>query len=214
MDEKLLKLLKKLALKNDLSLITTASLSKDIDSSAQTLSRWLKQMEQRGLIERRIHPRGQSITITDEGWNKLRDELYDYKRIFNEGDSLVLTGEITEGMGEGQYYISKENYQKQFEKKLGFKPFPGTLNVVLDSESVKKTHFLRNKKGILVEGFEEEERSFGDVKCFRSLVNDIESAIIFPNRSSYEDNIIELISKHKLRDKLDSENVEIEVKNE
>lgn len=214
MEEKLLRLLKKLALKNDLSSVTTASLSNEMDSSAQTLSRWLNKMENRNLIDRRIHPRGQSIKITDKGWSKLREEFYDYQRIFNGADTLVLFGEITEGMGEGQYYISKKGYQKQFRDELGFEPYPGTLNIKLDSESIKKADFLRNKKGIMIDGFKMEERSFGDVKCFKSKINGYESAIIFPERSSYDNDILEVISEYKLRDKLDTQKVEIEVKNE
>lgn len=36
-------------------------------------------------------------------------------------------GEVVSGLGEGAYYVRQ--YEPLIEEYLGFKPFPGTLNV-------------------------------------------------------------------------------------
>ncbi len=212
MEEKLLKFLKKLALLEDLSSITLSDLSNEMDVSAQTLSRWLRKLENKKLIKRRIYPRGQNIMITKEGWSKLRKEYYDYRKIFDEEKKLELVGEIVDGLGEGQYYISQEGYQKQFEHKLGFRAYPGTLNVELKDESTKKVNFLKETKGTEIEGFKMKDRTFGGAKCFSCKTNGFVSAIIFPERSNYDDEIIEIISPYKLREKIEDLDVRIEVK--
>lgn len=211
MEEINLRLLQRLALKDDLSCITTASLSEKMNLSAKNLSKRLNQMEKKDLLNRKIYSRGQSIEITDKGLNKLRKEFRNYKKMLEETKKLVLKGEITKGCGEGQYYMGQPEYQKQFDKKLGFKPYPGTLNVKLAKKSVKKALYLIEKDGIKIEGFKKQGRFFGDVKCFKSKINSINSAIIFPDRSNYDVDIIEVISKYKLREKLDSKNVKITV---
>ena len=45
---------------------------------------------------------------------------------------------MTSGKGEGEYYIGLEAYQTAFEEALGFRPFPGTLNLEVDIEERKK----------------------------------------------------------------------------
>jgi riboflavin kinase, archaea type len=39
---------------------------------------------------------------------------------------------IASGLEQGQYFISRVGYSRQFVEKLGFVPFPGTLNVLLE----------------------------------------------------------------------------------
>ena len=51
---------------------------------------------------------------------------------------LDVTGVLFSGLGEGAYYIMIKGYRKQFQSKLGFDPFPGTLNLRLDSTVDRK----------------------------------------------------------------------------
>ena len=53
--------------------------------------------------------------------------------------SVTLEGTVFTGLGEGAYYISKEAYRKQFTEKLGFEPYPGTLNLKLSTDYDIKT---------------------------------------------------------------------------
>ena len=73
---------------------------------------------------------------------------------------------------------------------------------------------LDEEKGILIEGFSTEDRTFGEVKAFKCRVNGVEGAIVIPKRTHYPSEILEIIAPVKLREKLglkDGDIVEVEV---
>ena len=77
------------------------------------------------------------------------------KQLSNEqGDELTVTGEVFSGLGEAAKYISMEGYMKQFKSKLGFSPYPGTLNLKLLSDNdLKVRKLLITGGGIYIDGF-------------------------------------------------------------
>jgi len=105
----------------------------------------------------------------------------------------VMRGKIASGLGQGQYFISREGYSRQFLQHLGFVPFPGTLNVLLDEP------FPAEQQAIKIEGFLEEGRSFGECKCYRIKLNGIDAAVVRPERSRYPPELIEIIAPVQLR---------------
>ncbi|HEY9246225.1 MAG TPA: DUF120 domain-containing protein, partial [Candidatus Methanoperedens sp.] len=160
--------LKKLALLGahqkpvELSSIEFAS---HIDASQQTAARKLKNLEEEKLISRQILPEGQLISITDSGLSLLQKEFYEYQEIFSrDGNRKILSGKVITGLGEGQYYIALEGYRTQFRERLGFDPFPGTLNIRLDQPSI----WLRKRINgtIQISGFMSDNRTFGKGSCF------------------------------------------------
>jgi riboflavin kinase len=104
-----------------------------------------------------------------------------------------MRGKIVAGLGQGRYFISREGYSRQFLQKLGFVPFPGTLNVLLEEP------FPAGQKAIEVEGFSEGGKSFGGCKCYRIKLNEIQAAVVRPERSSYPAELIEVIAPVRLR---------------
>ena len=107
-----------------------------------------------------------------------------------------------------------EGYKRQFEEKLGFTPYPGTLNLKIPKEQMFFRAKLDEMDGIKIEGFKTKERTFGDVKAFRCRVDGIEGAIVIPQRTHYPKDVIEIIAPVKLRDVLglkDGDWVEVEV---
>ncbi len=104
-----------------------------------------------------------------------------------------MRGKIASGLGQGQYFISREGYSRQFVQKLGFVPFPGTLNVRLEEP------FPAEQPAIRIEGFVEEGKSFGECKCYRIKLNGIEAAVVRPEKSHYPLELIEIIAPVKLR---------------
>jgi riboflavin kinase len=105
-----------------------------------------------------------------------------------------LKGKIVTGLGEGQYYISRDGYRKQFNLKLGFDPSPGTLNLKL-AEPFPQT----DAGSIKIEGFVDENGKFGGCKCYRVMIGDIKGAIVRPERSNYPPDLIEVIAPVHLR---------------
>ena len=118
-----------------------------------------------------------------------------------------LKGKIITGLGEGQYYISRDGYRKQFNLKLGFDPSPGTLNLKLAAPFTQT-----GANSIEIEGFVEENGTFGGCKCYRVMIGDIKGAIVRPERSNYPPNLIEVIAPVNLRKALNlSDGDELEV---
>ncbi len=195
--------------------VSSKEIAEKIGQSTQTAARKLKELEESGLIERILYKDGQFIVITEKGKDLLHKEYLDYKKIFEElPDTIVIKGIVTSGVGEGAYYVSLEGYRNQFKEKLGFDPFPGTLNLKIPKEQMFFRKLLDREEGILIKGFSSENRTFGDVKAFRSKINEIESAIVIPQRTHYPPDVLEVISPKKLRDELnlkDGDVIEIEI---
>ncbi|MDD3042034.1 MAG: winged helix-turn-helix domain-containing protein/riboflavin kinase [Methanosarcinaceae archaeon] len=174
-----------------------------VGSSSQTVSRKLKLLEDERLIERKLVPGGQLIKMTDKGIEILKNEYSEYRQIFSpEPEVFELEGTVLTGLGEGQYYIGIPGYKKQFEEKLNFEPFPGTLNLQLDENSASRRERLREGSAVQINGFNDGERSYGGGKCYRVKVCGIEAALIVPDRTHYPADLIEIISPIKLREAL------------
>ncbi len=189
--------------------ISSHEFSIKLSSSPQTASRRLQELDESGLISRTIHGNGQWMTITDLGIELLREEYYTYQRIFGKnGGTIDLIGSVATGLGEGQYYIVQDGYMEQFDEKLGFRPFPGTLNLNLTKESVSLRKKLDNQKGIPISGFEADNRTFGGGRCFLSEIKGVKSAVIIPDRTHYPSDIVEILAPINLRESLSLEDGE------
>jgi riboflavin kinase len=198
--------------------ISTEYLASKIGASQQTASRYLIELDKKAWIKRTMTPEGCLIRITDVG-NKELTALYSTLRLLLEAaypPSVTLEGTVFTGLGEGAYYISKEHYKKQFIEKLGFDPYPGTLNLKLTTDYDIKTHDeLEAYPAIEVGGFKSEDRTFGSVKCYPVTIDNKEKgALISALRSHYDASVLELIAPVPLRRQLrlkDGHKVKVEV---
>ena len=182
--------------------ITTSSLGKNIHKSQQAASKHLLELEQNKFITRIVNGRNLSVKITSKGFSemvKLSSILQ--KSLDSSPSHVYLTGTLVSGMGEGAYYMGLKGYTKQFKSKIGYVPFPGTLNIRLDKkihqESIKQFETL---DGVKLDGFSDGKRTYGWVKCFSAkLNNSINCELIILERTHHDDSVIELISKTCLR---------------
>jgi len=117
-----------------------------------------------------------------------------------QSEKKTLQGTIFTGTGKGKYFMSQQGYKKQFEKALGFIPFKGTLNIKVNPNDTKD--FLKNKEPILIKGFKSLENDFGGLKCYKIKIKNIKAAIIIPDRTHYDKETLELISKENIRKSL------------
>ncbi|KQC07310.1 MAG: riboflavin kinase [Methanolinea sp. SDB] len=195
--------------------VSSQSLGSELSISPQTASRRLQSLERQMLVRRDINPDGQQITITSAGEEELRREYSDYCRVFDrENAHYVLRGHVITGLGEGRYYMSLEPYQRQFRKRLGFSPYPGTLNIRLDQSSIQIRKRLDLLEWTRISGFSADERTFGDVRCLPCRISDHPCGIVVPGRSHYPEDIIELVAPVSLRAALglsDNDEVKVEV---
>lgn len=198
--------------------ISTEYLAEKLSIAQQTASRYLIELEQRGWIKRTTTPEGSLIKFDEAGVRELQ-KLYSNLRLWVEAEyptSITLEGIVFTGLGEGAYYTQKEIYKKQFVDKLGFEPYPGTLNLKLTTEYDLKTRMeLDAYPAIEIQGFKNEDRTFGVVKCYQALIdNKINGALISAMRSHYGTSVVEVIAPVNLRRQLklkDGQKLKVEV---
>ena len=183
--------------------ITTSDLGKNIQKSQQAASKHLMELEDSQFIERVMDSRNISVRISAKGYSEMaRLSSFLQKSLDSSSSNVELEGKLVSGMGEGAYYMSLKGYTRQFKSKIGYVPFPGTLNVRLDKkvhqQAVKQ---FEGSEGVKINGFSDGRRTFGWVKCFSCTVNDsIKCELIILERTHHDDSIIELISKVCIRD--------------
>ena len=184
--------------------MTTPMLSKYLGTSQQSASRLLIQLEKEGFIERRIVGRTSYVKITEKGIAQLRDLYLSLKAIFDRPVNITLEGRVFTGLGEGAYYMSLPGYVKQIEEKLGFKAYPGTLNIsLLSRDSIENRQLLQKIAPIEIQGFKNEKRTYGGAKAIKAILNDVEPvAILFVERTQYDKSVVEVIAEPYLRGKL------------
>lgn len=201
--------------------LASAEFATLLDLSQQTASRRLIELTESGLLHREMGIRKQRIRITDEGRAVLQAEHMLYARLFEKTDAIALSGTVKTGLGEGRYYLSRPGYRTQFQRYLGWEPYPGTLNLELTGPEANKLRFLRKNPVYAIEAFQAEGRTFGGVTCHPAHVslsvadrgNAIDCAAILPHRSHYT-TTIELIAPVRLRDALpcnDGQRLEVTV---
>lgn len=156
--------------------------------------------------------------ITGQGITELK-KLYTELRLIFEYEyppSMTLEGTLFSGLGEGAYYVTREGYRKQFIEKLGFDPYPGTLNLKLTTEyDIKSMSELEAYPAIELDGFKNENRTYGPVKCYPAVINNkVKGAVIYALRSHYDSSVLEIISSIHLRSRLklkDGNKVKVEI---
>jgi CTP-dependent riboflavin kinase len=113
----------------------------------------------------------------------------------------ILTGKIVSGVKQGAFFTQLDWVQGQCLEKLGFKPFPGTLNLEIANENMAIIEVLQAQKGIeLVPP----DSSFCSGFVFPITVDGIPGAMVAPAADVrvHAKNIIEIISHLRLKDAL------------
>lgn len=182
--------------------VSTTELSEVLGGSQQSASRHLTLLEQMGLVSRRIGPNGTMIRITEEGLTALNEVLYGLRRHLEggEAETFDFEGVVFSGLYEGAYYLGKREYRDQVREKLGFDPYPGTLNLRLREADMERRRRLQRLPAIVIRGFKDPERAFGSGRCYPAVVNDdVEGALIVADRTTYDLAVMEIISPIYLR---------------
>ncbi len=173
---------------------TTIQIASEIGVSQQTASRWISQLQNEGMVEKT--PGGYRLTgEAAKALAKLKTAAE------TAAKTTEIQGAVIKGLGDGAYYMSLNGYKKQIERKLGFTPYPGTLNLrvtgKMDLENNEKLHATQ---GIKIDGFNHEGRFLGGAKCFKAKINGkVEGAAIIPDRTHHDYNTLEVIAPVFLR---------------
>lgn len=183
--------------------MSTSTIAQYLGTSQQSASRILIQLEQNGYIEKMTVGKTTLIRLTNKGLDELRNLYTVLKSIFEKPMEVILEGRVFSGLGEGFYYISLPQYFEQIKERVGFVPYPGTLNIqLLSKDSLENRMLLEKIADIPIDGFSNGQRTYGGAKCIKALFNgEQEAAIIFVERSHYGKDVIEVIAPVYLRGK-------------
>lgn len=178
--------------------VTTTELGKNIGRSQQAASKHLLDLENSGYIERTKNGQKFAIRVTDKGFSEIQSLLLSLKTALESAPTTInFEGNVASGIGEGAYYMALDGYRKQFKDKLGYEPYPGTLNILLvDQMSMNARRELGKHPSIFIDGFSDGTRTYGWVKCYHARINDIvdNAAVLVLERTHYDDNMLEVIA--------------------
>lgn len=185
--------------------VTTTELGKRIGRSQQAASKHLLELENSGYIERIKRGQKFGIRVTTKGHAEIQSLFSSLRLALQSSPATVeFQGNVVSGMGEGAYYMSLDRYRRQFKVKLGYEPYPGTLNVrIADQIYMNARRELGTHEPFaFIEGFSDGTRTYGWAKCYRARVNrgknparTIENAaVLVLERTHYDDSMLEVIA--------------------
>ncbi len=184
--------------------VTTTLLGKDIGRSQQAASKHLLDLETSGYIERLKKGQKYAVKVTDKGYSEIQSLYLSLRAALESApETMDFEGNVISGMGEGAYYMSLEGYRRQFREKLGYEPYPGTLNVRLTDQIYMNGRLeLGKHPSIFINGFSDGTRTYGWVKCYRATINDgtiDNAAVLVLERTHYDDSMLEVIAPTSIK---------------
>ncbi len=111
---------------------------------------------------------------------------------------LSFEGTVFSGKGQGKQFVELPWVKTQIKQKLGFTPYPGTLNIRLTPQSAEKRKLLVDKEKFVVEP----QAGYCPGALFRASVGDVECAVVVPLVPDYPADVLEVIAPIYLRGKL------------
>ncbi|WP_226008387.1 CTP-dependent riboflavin kinase [Natrinema salinisoli] len=135
-------------------------------------------------------------------------------------EDTKLRGKVTSGVGKGKHFVGLSGYKRQFQEKLGYTPYPGTLNIELDDESTVQRRQLDVICPIWIEGWSDEDRDFGPAVCHPvTITTDAgrtyeQVHMVYPFRTEHDQTELELLAPDNLRETMgltDGQIVEVNI---
>ena len=114
---------------------------------------------------------------------------------------IKLSGTVFAGGGEGKKFLDLPWVNQQIRKKLGFAPYPGTLNVSLSEESAKRRKLLEKARSIKICPAD----GYCNGALFKAFIGTLECAIVVPEVAGYPEGVLEIIAAVNLRETLQLE---------
>jgi CTP-dependent riboflavin kinase len=117
---------------------------------------------------------------------------------------MELTGKVVTGAKQASLYTQLDWVMKQCAEKLGFIPFPGTLNLEIVADDFGLMTDLKNEKGVELLP---PDPKFCIATVLPIYIGDYEGAVVVPAEgvNIQNEKIVEIISGKKLRSALDIE---------
>ena len=132
----------------------------------------------------------------------------------------VLKGKVVSGANKAAFFTQLDWVLEQCSEKLGFKPFPGTLNIEILPESLLDVESIQEEKGIELippDPDDSNDPTFCTAQVLPVSIKEVDAAIIIPSEKVrvHDKNIIEVIAPMSLKDALkidDGDTVKLTIK--
>lgn len=116
----------------------------------------------------------------------------------------VIKGRLREGLGQGAYFTQLDWVRRQCRDKLGFEPWPGTLNIEVDAAGREAAAELRLEKGVEIVPPSADNCP---ARAVPVTIDGQAAAVILPEAAAHTDTvhgeeILEIIAPVKLKDVL------------
>jgi CTP-dependent riboflavin kinase len=114
--------------------------------------------------------------------------------------AVTLAGRLCSGLGEGASFTSLDWVEHQLRDKLGFRPYPGTVNLSLAGHDWDMARdAMLAAAGLAIDP----PPGFCAAKCFAVLIDDsIEGAAILPEVEGYPADKLEIVAPIAVRREL------------
>jgi len=127
-------------------------------------------------------------------------------------EGTKITGVVFTDLGRAASFLSVERVQSTLRRKVGFTPYPGTLNLRLETdEAMECWREVRERRGIEIVS---QDPAHCHARCFLvEIEGKHRGAVVLPEASNYPEDKIEVIAPVRLKDELrikDGERVTIE----
>jgi len=113
----------------------------------------------------------------------------------------TINGVLATGLGQATGFTSLDWARKAFQDRLGIDPFPGTVNLIIESEPERTAwRSVKSWPGLVLPP---PRPDWCNSRCYHArLNNQIDAAIVLPEIDSYPEDQIELIAAIAVRDML------------
>ena len=112
--------------------------------------------------------------------------------------TIEFSGSVFSGRSEGRKFIALPWVKRQIREKLGFIPYPGTLNVRLSEESTQRRKFLDDTEGMSICPSE----GYCSGLLFKAEIEGLDCAVVVPQVEGYPLDVLEVIASVNLKEKL------------
>ena len=117
-------------------------------------------------------------------------------------DQFEIKGKIICGAKQGAFFTQLDWVQEQCLEKLGFAPWPGTLNLEIPMDAVAVIEELKATKGLELVS---PDSNYCSGHVFPVSIEGLPAAVVLPAEDVrvHAKNIVEIISPEMLKDTLD-----------
>jgi len=177
-----------------------------LNSEGAEIERAVQDLLEAGYLERDADGDHGYIQVSHSGLAVLADRYQRLSTVFQTPPPLV--GRVADGNEKAQEFLTLEGYERQFRERLGYTPYPGTLNLRLLGRQSRSV--LGDVAAVRIREWQRNDDDYGGASCYPAVTaapasgNAYEGGhLIVPDRTGHDDDVIEILAPDELRSALE-----------